>query len=63
MMKPQQLENTVNTRRYPRTMQEAFGPYTSRELHEPDSDNEGLVWWAIMAALCIAAALVIAWTA
>ena len=23
------------TRRYPRTMQEAFGPYTSRGLHLP----------------------------
>jgi hypothetical protein len=23
----------VNTRRYPRTLQEAFGPYTSREVH------------------------------
>lgn len=24
-----------NTRRYPRTMQEAFGPYTSSQIHEP----------------------------
>jgi hypothetical protein len=24
-----------NTRRYPRTMQEAFGPYTSHQLHNP----------------------------
>lgn len=23
----------MNTRRYPRTLQEAFGPYTSNELH------------------------------
>ena len=23
------------TRKYPRTLQEAFGPYTSREIHEP----------------------------
>lgn len=23
----------MNTRRYPRTMAEAFGPYTSNELH------------------------------
>jgi hypothetical protein len=26
------------TRKYPRTLQEAFGPYTSREIHEPLSD-------------------------
>lgn len=25
----------MNTRRYPRTMQEAFGPYTSHDIHEP----------------------------
>jgi hypothetical protein len=24
----------MQTRKYPRTMQEAFGPYTSRDLHE-----------------------------
>lgn len=23
------------TRRHPRTLQEAFGPYTSREIYEP----------------------------
>jgi len=23
-----------NTRRYPRTMQEAFGPYTTSQIHE-----------------------------
>ena len=28
----------MNTRRYPRTMAEAFGPYTSNELH-PMRDN------------------------
>lgn len=25
----------MNTRRHPRTLQEAFGPYTSREIQEP----------------------------
>lgn len=25
----------MNTRKYPRTMQEAFGPYTSHDLEEP----------------------------
>ena len=63
MMKPQQLENTVNTRRYPRTMQEAFGPYTSHELHDPKSEDEGWLWWACIVGLSVAAAVVIAWTA
>lgn len=25
----------MNTRKYPRTMNEAFGPYTSRDISEP----------------------------
>ena len=25
----------MNTRKYPRTLQEAFGPYTSRQIDEP----------------------------
>lgn len=25
----------MNTRRHPRTLQEAFGPYTSRQIDEP----------------------------
>lgn len=30
----------MNTRRYPRTVQEAFGPYTSRDVH-PMPDTRG----------------------
>lgn len=30
----------MNTRRYPRTMQEAFGPYTSDDLHEMKNFQE-----------------------
>lgn len=30
----------MNTRRYPRTVQEAFGPYTSRDVH-PMRDPRG----------------------
>lgn len=26
----------MNTRRYPRTMQEAFGPYTDNQICEPE---------------------------
>lgn len=30
----------MNTRKYPRTMREAFGPYTSNELQEPKSPHD-----------------------
>ena len=29
---------TVNTRKYPRTMVDAFGPYTDNNLSEPDGE-------------------------
>ena len=34
-----------NTRRHPRTLSEAFGPYTSSELH-PMREPEHLPWTA-----------------
>lgn len=48
----------MNSRRYPRTLQEAFGPYTSRSISEPyapmhRSDK-------IVVAGCVVAALVLA---
>lgn len=30
----------MNSRKYPRTMREAFGPYTSYEIHEPKSIHD-----------------------
>lgn len=53
----------MNTRKHPRTMQEAFGPYTTHELHEPKSEDEGWLWWACIVGLSVAAAVAIAWTA
>jgi hypothetical protein len=32
----------MNTRRYPRTLQEAFGPYTDDRIHEPAPDRRPL---------------------
>lgn len=36
-------------KRHPRTMQEAFGPYTSNKIHDPDRD---LSKEDLMAAAC-----------
>jgi len=46
----------MQTRKYPRTLQEAFGPYTSRDITELDTFR----WTPIRIALCVvyAAALV-----
>ena len=49
----------MNTRRYPRTMQEAFGPYTSRHVHV-DAPRSSLRAWAVylaVLALAIAGAM------
>ncbi len=47
----------MNTRKYPRTLNEAFGPYTSREFNEPREYSRGFVLaYAVTVAL---AALVI----
>jgi len=54
--RPEQLrglrasELEMNPRRYPRTMQEAFGPYVTRDL-EPLRAREGYpwLWWAALA--------------
>lgn len=55
----------MNTRRYPRTMKEAFGPYTRDDL-EPMHDKRadyGTAWWLCMVLVCTASAVVIALTA
>jgi len=40
----------MQTRKYPRTLQEAFGPYTSNVITEPDAFR----WTPIRIALCVA---------
>jgi len=48
----------MNTRRHPRTLQEAFGPYTSRDISDPKGETPA--WWT--AIVCIAAVgAVIVW--
>ena len=43
------------TRRHPRTLQEAFGPYTSRDLHVPIEPDRQARY--IFMAICVAAIL------
>lgn len=35
------------TRRHPRTMQEAFGPYTDHRIHEPVQRRPLTIWQLI----------------
>ena len=49
------LGDTMINERYPRTMQEAFGPYTSDEIYEEESD-----WvWVVVSFAAMLAMLVI----
>lgn len=47
----------MQTRRYPRTMAEAFGPYTSRDLQPmPDkSPDYGAGWWIAITLIALVA--------
>lgn len=47
----------MNTRRYPRTLQEAFGPHTSVRIEEPRDPNERTHW--VLYALAVIAVLAI----
>ena len=49
----------MQTRKYPRTLQEAFGPYTSRHIAEPMDKPDVIV--AIASAAACVALLVILW--
>ena len=51
------------TRRYPRTLNEAFGLYATGPIHEPEEQRTGypFAWWFIVAA-CGIAGLVITFT-
>lgn len=44
----------MNPRKYPRTMQEAFGPYTSNQIHDPEKEpSKFMVWATSIAALVL----------
>lgn len=52
------MNNT--TRKHPRTMQEAFGPYTSGALHEPADqfDGKDSIYTITILGLALASAIV-----
>jgi hypothetical protein len=45
----------MNARRHPRTMREAFGPYTSDDLHpmqrQRETSSKEIVWYIV--GLCV----------
>lgn len=43
----------MNTRRYPRTLQEAFGPYTSRDIQPMSHEPRPCPWLWIFAAVVV----------
>lgn len=53
----------MNTRKYPRTMQEAFGPYTGREIDDTDNTGYSTAWWAALGVVSVIAMIVIVVTA
>ena len=54
----------MQTRKHPRTMNEAFGPYADRKLYpmrEYDKPRVSVHEWCIY-ALCVVAVVVVIWT-
>lgn len=49
----------MNTRKYPRTLNEAFGPYTSREVYDADESDYGAAWWVAITLVAMAALVVV----
>jgi hypothetical protein len=49
----------MQTRKYPRTMQEAFGPYTSYRIDEPRETGYSAAWWAAIAIAAIVTGLIV----
>lgn len=52
----------MNTRRYPRTLQEAFGPYADSRIEEPQDTGYSSAWWIAVSICSVVAAVVIAMT-
>jgi len=48
-------DRRLNTRRYPRTMNEAFGPYAGTRYHKPKRENP--LWWVL--GLCLLGLLIL----
>lgn len=53
----------MNTRKYPRTLQQAFGPYTSNEIVDPSDTSYPWTWWALMVAVSLVTLVIVVVTA
>lgn len=51
----------MNSRKHPRTMQEAFGPYAGSHITEITAADYGLGWWGVICVVCFAALVVTVW--
>lgn len=55
----------MQTRKYPRTLQEAFGPYTSTRIEEPapkmHKADAIVLWFCAGAAAVLAFAVIVGW--
>jgi len=47
----------MTNQRHPRTMQEAFGPYTDSKLQPMKADPDSLVGWAIIGLAVVSVGL------
>jgi hypothetical protein len=52
-------ESDMTTKKHPRTLQEAFGPYTSEYVYDEDDECISWWWWAVWAVLTIGAGVLI----
>jgi hypothetical protein len=46
-------EDEMNTRRYPRTMNEAFGPYANGPIQERDSELDALDFMVLVVSAAV----------
>jgi hypothetical protein len=53
----------MNTRKYPRTLNEAFGPYCTPHIDEPESTDYPAAWWAMVVIISIVSLILIVVTA
>ena len=49
------------SRRHPRTLQEAFGPYVDNTVHDPVSRRDRIGGYLLAIAMGLAAAVLIVW--
>jgi hypothetical protein len=53
----------MQTRKYPRTLNEAFGPYCTPYIDEEDSTDYPTAWWVAIVVISIISLITIVVTA